>query len=275
MASDEPDFIGPGMFKWNADGYRFATVPPPSLSEPSTLHSHDAWTVLAAVLIRAKAGDFRSVPNLISCIKQSTNPVLARSCAHLLGDAGSAACLRKGIDELLDVSKINLCHSLRGSGYLWTVPVMLEAYFSVPSRSDVTIIPILISELLEPLRGGVAHELLSDDEYRELVTRKYEELRSQLGTDQVPVLFGEVFSVGKLAATLAEYLKSDDMHPIMVRDLRHWFEASTGIDCSGFFKDLRLQVLTATAIVEEFSESDDLRKYADGVRYFFGHRIPS
>jgi hypothetical protein len=55
---------------------------------------------------------------------------------------------------------------------------------------------------------------------------------------------------------------------------RRRFEASTGIDCSGFYKDRNFQPLTAAAILEDFLESPEVARYEEGVRYFFGHRIP-
>ena len=46
-------------------------------------------------------------------------------------------------------------------------------------------------------------------------------------------------------------------------------------DWRGFYgKAGKLQPLSAAAIVEEFLESRESEKYEDGVRYFFGHRIP-
>ena len=35
-----------------------------------------------------------------------------------------------------------------------------------------------------------------------------------------------------------------------------------------------IQPLATAAILEEFLESPEAAKYEDGVRYFFGHRIP-
>ena len=51
-------------------------------------------------------------------------------------------------------------------------------------------------------------------------------------------------------------------------------EASTGIDCSGFYQEEKPQPLTAAAIIEDFLESSESQHYEKGVRYFFGHRIP-
>jgi hypothetical protein len=46
------------------------------------------------------------------------------------------------------------------------------------------------------------------------------------------------------------------------------------VDGRAFFKDFKLQPLTAAAVVEEFLDSPEAAKYKDGFRYFFGHRIP-
>ncbi len=57
-------------------------------------------------------------------------------------------------------------------------------------------------------------------------------------------------------------------------DLREKFEASTGINCSGFYNNKQFQPLAATAVLEEFLESVDPQKYREGMRYFFGHPVP-
>ncbi|MEZ4271726.1 MAG: hypothetical protein R3C68_09935 [Myxococcota bacterium] len=65
--------------------------------------------------------------------------------------------------------------------------------------------------------------------------------------------------------------------PVLVVEFfnyRHKFEVATGIDCSEMFYERMPQPLVAAKIVEEFLESPDVDKYEDGVRYFFGHRIP-
>jgi hypothetical protein len=281
MNFKQPEFLSKGVFAWNALGYRFAAPAPPDLMESAALLSNNPWMVLGAVLQLAKAGGFKELHRLIHCMRQSTDWVLSRDCALLLGDAGTSAYLKRLHQELKEseVDQEEIANCFSGSGLLWTVPIMLEAHLRMPAEHSV--VSVLLSPLLEKGFGVVSHGQgppgqgpLSDKEYRSLVMQKYDELVKQLGTAEVPVLYGQLFSVQKVARHLYESLQEDAIQTMIVRDLRHRFEASTGIDCSGFFKEGRLQLLTATAIVEDFLESKDLDKYQDGVRYFFGHRIP-
>ncbi|NVB40421.1 hypothetical protein G6O69_21455 [Pseudenhygromyxa sp. WMMC2535] len=59
--------------------------------------------------------------------------------------------------------------------------------------------------------------------------------------------------------------------------VRRRFEAATGIDCRAMFDPKvkgRWRPLQAAAIAERFLASPEAERYEDGVRYFFGHRIP-
>jgi hypothetical protein len=55
---------------------------------------------------------------------------------------------------------------------------------------------------------------------------------------------------------------------------RHCFEATTGVDCTGFYRKQSVQALTASAIIEDLVAKTDLNKFQSGVRYFFGHAVP-
>ena len=90
-----------------------------------------------------------------------------------------------------------------------------------------------------------------------------------------PLYEGEVLDIARIAKTLYERLTSEDDTTGRIYREKMLFEASTGVDCSGFFdKDSTLQYLPATAIMETFLESDDLNRFQPGQRYFFGHPIP-
>jgi hypothetical protein len=273
VSFEQPAFLTGGIFEWNALGYQFPTAPSMDLRDPTALRDENPWIVLGAVLERAKSGDAQFLPNLVDCIRRSDSWVLSRDCALLLGDAGWSALLKKLPIELRDFDRGNICYSLSGSGLLWTVPVMLDLYLENPTHDSI--IPILISKLLEKGYGPVSLGERPDHAYRDFVMQKYEELVKKFGGSEVPVLFGEVFSVRKLATLLIENLSADEIQPMIVRYLRHRFEAATGIDCSDFFREYRLQLLTARAMVEDFLAGPYVGMYEEGVRYFFGHRIPN
>jgi hypothetical protein len=136
------------------------------------------------------------------------------------------------------------------------------------------LVPDYLSRILERELGPISEEGLSDLDYRDLVIRTYEQRRHELGSPEAAVLNGRPFSVRSTAERLLDKLTTDEVDELDVAEERILFEASTGIDCRAFFKDFTLQPLAAAAVVEDFIESDESERYEDGVRYFFGHRIP-
>jgi hypothetical protein len=162
------------------------------------------------------------------------------------------------------------------SGLLWTIPVMLEIYQRTPDEDDAKAIPLLMSQVLEPRFSQFSSRDLNVtiSDYRKIVLEKYNGLLEQFKSENTPLYCGELFGVKSLALRLRNGLSSSAIHAAYVARDRHRFEAATGIDCRNFFQGYSLKVLAATAIVEEFIESRESEKYEEGVRYFFGHRIP-
>ncbi len=282
MKYERPDFLGPGVFEWDALGYRFSDQPPINLMDPMALRHDNPWIVLAAVLVRAKVGQFDSVHLLIDCPGKSKELSLWRACFDLLGDAGSSRIqnllltrFRRELFETPDLAyQLHIPKSLHQSMLLWTVPQILEIYVKSTVRKETGILTVYLSRLLEPGFGPIACATAADDEYRHIVMNEYKRLREEFGTDQCPVLFGQKFSVRRLAQRLHGYLVADQIKTVTILRQRHFFEAATGIDCSGFCKNEELDPLAAVAIVEEFLEGPEATKYEEGARYFFGHRIP-
>lgn len=62
---------------------------------------------------------------------------------------------------------------------------------------------------------------------------------------------------------------------VNVRQFRSRFEPATGIDCSDCFHEGQVRLLAAESLVESFLESPEAARYEDGVRYFWGNRIPN
>jgi hypothetical protein len=106
--------------------------------------------------------------------------------------------------------------------------------------------------------------------FRAAVMNHYSKLVDQFGSEDVIIFEGKRFGVRALAERALELVRLPYFRPY----LRQKFEAATGIDCSGFYKDEQLQPLTAAAILEDFLASPEAAQYQEGVRYFFGHRIP-
>jgi hypothetical protein len=281
LADERPGFMGKGVFSWNGRGYRFSQTPPLTLMSPSALTNDNPWIVLAGVLERAKGGDFSSLPLLMQCVRESDNPVLWRTCFDLLGDAGSMPIVKtvfhafrnEIVEQDLAAYQRHVAYTLAQSLYLWAVPLMLDIYLGSRDRQETGIITVLLSRALEEDFGPVAAAALLDDEYRDLVTAKYNALCLALQGDSMPVLYGKLFSVKALTAHMLDTLRTDS--PLYANTLhdRHLFEAATGIDCSRFFEKGELKPQRAMAILEEFLIRGGLEPFEDGARYFFGNNV--
>jgi hypothetical protein len=235
-----------------------------------------AFTV---ALQAAKEGKFEYIPRLLEAYDPEREDPLNRQCMVLLGDAGPASCFAPLIRELetkkdlLDYQVvIHYCEALSIRGKLADIPVQLAAFEAHADVPDTSIIPVLIARSLEKRPGPLvkASQWPSLNAYRDAVLARYRELADNLGGDQVLVFKGEPDGVIRLAKYVLDALKE----PFFQGDFRRKFEAATGIDCSGFYQNEVLQPLAAAEIVEEFLESPAAEKYEQGVRYFFGHRIP-
>jgi len=95
MKFEKPSYFGTGVFRSNGLGYQLMGPVPSSLLAETALKNKNPWMKLAAVLQRAKKGDFSALPVMIGCLKEADSWVLAQACAELMGDAGSAVFLRE------------------------------------------------------------------------------------------------------------------------------------------------------------------------------------
>jgi len=177
-----------------------------------------------------------------------------------------------------DFLREEACGAARCAGCLWLVPSMLETWRRATHQLDRDTISCMLSQLLEEESGPIAPGGdLSPSDYLEVVEKRIKEIRADLDTDGLPILAGKVFGVISLAQKMYRLTRSDEelsTLQVLFLWLRHKFETSTGVDCSSFFKKGEFQPLSAAAILEEFLEGDGPEKYKEGVRYFFGHRIP-
>lgn len=280
MPHKQPPFLK-GTFFWDQLGYNYREAPSVNLLAMQALASDNPWIVIAAILEHAKAGNHAPVQRLQEWMRADIGHLLLCVCAELLGDAGTTEDLRaleKMVDEGPDHLRVAACRAAYWSGELWLVPLMLDAWNRVEWRDDRDTIAFMLSDLLEETGGPiVANEAYSASQYSELVRRRVEEIHSAIGTNRVSVWEGKIFGVTRIARRMYELLLSgresvDDLFDSFV-DYRHKFEASTGVNCSSFFRDEEFQPLAATAILEKFLENP-AEQYEEGVRYFFGHRIP-
>lgn len=251
-----------------------------------------AWLQLERVLQQAKRGDFSEVISLCD-IFDSDDLGFGGACSELLAHAGTPACFSRVRDmvrgsELDWEGKIDLCLALAVGDTLSAVPLLVETYLSLwkLGAEGVEMIPHMICHELEATPERCAHPEIretgpdldkEDDEiltaYAASVMERHKELAQRFGSDHVHVDRGEQFGVIALAERLLRDIAAGDLHWVAVTRFR--FEASTGVDCRGFYDGSHFRPLRATAIIAEFLESPAARHFEPGVRYFFGHRIPA
>lgn len=286
---DIPRFLANGTFSWGMLDYHYSESVPNDLLAPSSLESSNPWIVLGATLEHAKNGNHTPISALENLIHiEHPSSLLTRATLDLIGTAGTQndlEILRSTMLHSEDYLAKEACRAACCAGCLSLVPSMLAAWGRMGSYSDRESISLRLSQLLEEWDGPIgsmrsssdAEEPFSDAEYATVVQGRMQELRAKQVSEHVPVILGKLFGVATLAQYMYKLTQSGTEIKIlrsMFYFLRHKFDASTGINCSGFFKDGEFQPLCATAILEEFLNDGAAEGYEEGVRYFFGHRIP-
>jgi hypothetical protein len=260
---------------WNAGGY-FGFPDESELIYPMP----DSYKQWMRAFQKATRGDFESLPELIELYKQSDDFCIHHLCSSLVGDAGAPECFPILIAEIkVEMEKksryelvIDFCDSLFSRGHLSDIPLMLDAYERHAYLDEADIIPCFISQMLEYPVGKLTHPsyIGTLEQYRHAVLERYRQLRDEYKEEHVPILGGARFGVIPLAHMLLDQFKT----PHTVASYwRHKFEASTGINCSAFYRDKIFQPDAATALVENFLNSTEADQYQDGVRYFFGRAL--
>jgi len=264
---------------WKGLGY----FVPATLSDDPDLKKEESaslWLESQEILAQAKVGNFGRVERLLDIHAETKSFLLRWACAQILGDVGTPSCFKRMMRELngaLDPDMAgNFCHAFEAWGGLSAVPAILQSYDRYFGFQKMDALPLLLSTIIEPQWGALTERPAEDEvvAYEERVMAQYEALKQKFGTDQVILLHGERFGVVSLARRMRRSLGDGDFEGAMQPFYRRRFEASTGIDCSSFYKDRNFQPLTAAAILEDFLESPEAARYEEGVRYFFGHRIP-
>jgi hypothetical protein len=279
---DMPGFLDQGTFLWMERGYFHSGNPPTNPLSPDSLNSADAWIVVTSVLENAKRGKHAPVSRLKDIVaRDDISAFLVHVCLSLIGDAGRQRDLQDLASMMTNPKlRVEACHGAWGAGCLWLAPHMLKAWSDSRLEDHRASISLYLALMLEDhWLGDIACSLDSTPEgYVRLVDQHIGKLRSAVPSDQTPVWWGKPFGVRAVADQMRELLVPEAEEPSNLRGmfphLRRKFEAATGIDCSRFYRDEELQPLAAAALIDAFLESPEAAKYEDGVRYFFGHRIP-
>jgi hypothetical protein len=166
-------------------------------------------------------------------------------------------------------------------GHLSVIPSLVDLYERYHFSQDSVYVALGLSRLMEDVPGDISAYPLDEEgegerekevkQYCNMVRQRYEELCDSLGTRDAVVFRGQLISIRHVCKKLLDDVGvKHGFH----EEMRQKFEAYTGIDCSDFYIDETVQPLAVAAIVEEFLEGPEAAKFEDGVRYFFGHRIP-
>jgi hypothetical protein len=264
---------------WRRSGYFFD-------ADPRKNNSRE-WQQWAHIFDRAKHGDFTATPALLDIFFSTENHLLRDACCKLLGDAGSTEAIRKtaillrirfadwdpiGGDEALD-----LASALGTHGQLLIVPEILLIFEWNLGLSDSRIFALLLSRMLEKKWGPLAQCPQSAEEfpeYRNKVVGRSRELARDLGSERAYVFMGQALNVPEFARLLLRNLGNSHFEEASQWLLRRRIEASTGINCTSFFKEARFQPLTAAVLLEDFLSSSDVTKFVPGRKYFFGWPVP-
>lgn len=260
---------------WEGSGYHGFPIPPGQVDYDSPEEAA-GWSAFEQILAAAKRGDFSRVKTLLT-IYDDADWLLGAACAELMGDIGS----RQFFDELRP-AVINVIHptysidlgcSLAIWGHLSVVPTLLDTLAKIAEFDDAPALLQMLSVLLEEEPGELAdiHGLHDISAYSAKVLRQANVVASRLGTEDACVMFGDRFTIDKLVGVIRRRLTDRGLFDPY---LRHKLEATTGVDCSGFYEDEIIQPLQALAILEEFEDRGGAKKYEPGRRYFFGHPVP-
>lgn len=307
-----PKFLE-GTFFWQILGYEFAEPPPINLLSQSALNSDDPWLTIAAVLEHAKHGDHSQISRLNKYLSLEWGENILSVAIRIIGDAGTEKDLYELVGLLENHScfiKSNAAQAASMAGRLWLVPPMLEAWKKVDTQNEHNSIGRSISLLLESPGGVISAESgtydLSQDllgrlkqsefssvieskfnlesnllikqpitQFERLVEARLNELIVQFGENQA-IWQGKALSIRVLAEKMYSLVRdptSGPLHGLFI-PMRSKFESSTGLNCAQCYRNGVLQPLVAASLLEEFLESDQSRLYEEGIRYFFGHRIP-
>jgi len=297
-----PPFLH-GCFDWRFNGLQWEAPPPIDLLSDAALSDPNPWIVVASVVERARSGDHASARRLRDFFERREPASLNRIALLVFADTAPNGSLSSLADALQSAEPSTRAHAAEAAaltGSLSLVPAMLAAWERARSSTDHETIGFALSELLEPEPGPIAESVGSYDlpppeepltpaarESYRMVQEAYRDVDSPV----LPGLVREALAAHAGAATagtalwraapydiravareLLEIARDNRTH--VIYDLRHRFEAFTGIDCRPMLHALRLQPLAIAAIGEAFLQSEAARRYEPGVRYFWGHRIP-
>jgi hypothetical protein len=268
-------------FLWRKKGYFYRHKPTVDILDSAILNSDNPWHVLAGVLEQVKKGQNSSIDLLLPFLNFEDDPSLVASCLWLIGDAGKKKHMKYLVNAMeesrMEYIRIKACDAAKHAGYVWLLPHILDVWCTIRSREKYSISKYL-SILMEPSAGLVFDysQFDRDEEYVDFVNNKILDIKSTLGFEDAVIVYGREFVFKDFVEHMYELLVSGKKTGVLASEfgyLRHRFEAITGIDCSGFYKNEKFNQLETLAIIKPFLDEKTYEKYKDGVRYFFGKPV--
>ncbi|ESX87334.1 hypothetical protein [Mesorhizobium sp. LSHC412B00] len=255
------------------------------------LQSDEIWEQIAGLFLACEVGDLSALHRIPSIIKESDAYLVWQAGTNLAGLAGNLSSVK---DVFKPFEKDG-----SGTEYFMTIALgqtldpdaiemLLTLHNDASDEETRYQIERELSYLLEDTNGpiirGADESIESEDEetvhiinrqdYFPKVTAALSLVRAQLPVPNTPILGGKVFDVVKLARRLLERVGSAAPEIGRIHRHRLIFEAATGVNCAAFFDSpVKLNSLQATAILETFLDSDDVKRFVPGQRYFFGHPV--
>jgi hypothetical protein len=292
-----------GSFDWRFNGLYWDTAPPLDLLSDRALADPSPWVVIASVVERARQGDHAEAKRLREFFERDQPVALGRVSLLVFADTAPTSQLRlleEALRSPITDTRVHAASAAALTGSLTLVPGMLQAWETARRLNDHESVGFALSEVLEPEGGPIAesvgsYNLPPSDEPLTPAAAEARALLDQLYQDaEPPALPGHVrealarhqaafgdgmrlwrgapYDIRAVARELLDIAREDRTH--VIYDLRHRFEAFTGLDCRPMLHALRLQPLAIATIVESFLQSSAAAKFEPGRRYFWGHRIP-
>ena len=279
-------------------GFQFSAEPPPGVDDPRNLTSSEPWTVLACALARARHGDLDAVQALPGLMARNHEALVWNGCVQLVGFAGRDQLVfdtakrflaqpgDAGVQWYISEMMLNACG-------LRAVEPLLALHRAAAEPDARRHIQHCLSTLLEEDQGeiddgpeesqmpdpaypeelGESVTVVDDEGYTALVRATAAAVADRLQSPEQPVSAGKPLDLQAIVSGLYGRLRSNEPSTPRMEWERMFFEASTGVDCSAFYRKSVLQRLAAMAIVEDFLESGIADRFQVGNRYFFAHPV--
>lgn len=308
---DIPEFVENGAFNWSSRGYHYIFSEEELCLVESGVTVENPWLEIARVVEHAKIGNFATVGSLARFFDTDLATNAAPAAMLITGNLGCKQDIEALVQVMHDGPdgfRVYACQAARNAGCLWLIPPMLEAWHHRSKSVDAhENIGFAIADLLDPIRhlddeGEVASRAgrftiptepksrtseleqlavkTSDPgaskEFSKLVLRRWNEVAASCSDEQTAIWAGAITDVRAFAEHFLRMISAETFTLIqtpLTVPLREKFEASSGVDCSDFYRDGIFHQLTAVATLESFLDSTIPNRFETGQRYFFGHRI--